>query len=133
MREYCEEEMWVWGFPNHKCQKFCQITSRRRVICKEFFGMSDLENPILTFPISQYSHCRKLQICIKWEKTRDIAAKCWVKLMFTLCDDWQFFWNYIIVKCEHDFLLFHSFATIVVFYNANCLINKHEFGCEVLF
>ena len=21
MREYCEEEMWVWIFPNHKCQK----------------------------------------------------------------------------------------------------------------
>ena len=46
--------------------------------------MSDLENPILTFPISQYSHCWKLQICIQWEKTREIAAKCWVKLMYTL-------------------------------------------------
>ena len=21
LREYCEEEMWIWGFPNHKCQK----------------------------------------------------------------------------------------------------------------
>ena len=21
MREYCEEEMWVWVFPHHKCQK----------------------------------------------------------------------------------------------------------------
>ena len=46
--------------------------------------MSDLENPILTFPISQYSHCWKLKLCIKWEKTREIAAKCWVKLMYTL-------------------------------------------------
>ena len=31
---------------------------------------------------------------------------------------WQFFWNFVIAKCEHDFL-FHSFSTIVVFYNAN--------------
>ena len=46
--------------------------------------MIDLENPILTFPISNYSHCWKLQICIKWEKTCEIAAKCWVKLMYTL-------------------------------------------------
>ena len=41
-------------------KKSCQITSRRQVIWR-VFGMSDLEKPILTFPISQYSHCRKLQ------------------------------------------------------------------------
>ena len=38
MREYCEEEMWVWVFPNHKCQKSCQITSQRQVICKDFLA-----------------------------------------------------------------------------------------------
>ena len=41
--------------------KVFQITSRRRVICKAFFGMSDVENSIVTFPTSQYSHCWKVQ------------------------------------------------------------------------
>ena len=50
LREYCEEEMWVWGFPNHKCQKSCQITKKTT----------------------------------KWEKTCEIAVKCWVKVMYTL-------------------------------------------------
>ena len=118
--EYCEEETWAWGFPNHKCQKSCQITGRRRVICKEFFGMSDLENPILTYPISQYSRCRKLQICINWEKTREIAAKCWVKLMYTLCDDLTIFlklrhckvWTWLFVP---QFRYYSSFLQCFIF------------------
>ena len=57
--------------------------------------MSDLENPILTFPISQYSHCWTLQIRIKWKKTCEIAAKCWVKLMYTL-------YNNLIVKLSQS-------------------------------
>lgn len=38
--------MWVLDFPHHECFKNLEITSRRR--------------NILTFPISQYSHCWKL-------------------------------------------------------------------------
>ena len=30
MREYCEEEMWVWVFPNHKCQKCQKILSNHK-------------------------------------------------------------------------------------------------------
>ena len=41
-------------------KKSCQITSCRWVVWR-IFSMSDLEKPILTFPISKYSHCRKLQ------------------------------------------------------------------------
>ena len=56
MRQYCEEEMWVLGFPNHECQKSCQITSRRRVICKEFLAWVIWKTP--------YSHFRSHSIDI---------------------------------------------------------------------
>ena len=52
--EYC-----VFHITN--AEKVFQITSRRRVIWKAFFGMSDVENSIITFPTSQYSHCWKIQ------------------------------------------------------------------------
>ena len=42
-------------------EKVFLIMSRRRVIWKTFFGMSDVENSIITFPTSKYSHC--------WNKT----------------------------------------------------------------
>ena len=57
MREYCEEAMWVWLFQYHKCQK---ILSNHKSKTSDFwrvFCMSDVENPIRTFWISQYSHC----------------------------------------------------------------------------
>ena len=47
-------EMLVWDFPNHS-------SSTR-----------DLENPILTFPISQYSHCRKLQKLVNLQQNDGI-------------------------------------------------------------
>ena len=47
MRERCDEGMWVLLFSNHKCTE-------------KVFGISDLEKPIIRFPILQYSHCRKL-------------------------------------------------------------------------
>ena len=33
MREYCEEELLVWVFPNHKCQKSCQISKTHFTLC----------------------------------------------------------------------------------------------------
>ena len=56
LRQYCEEEMWVLGFPNHECQKSCHITSRRRVICKEFLAWVIWK--------TQYSHFRSHSIDI---------------------------------------------------------------------
>ena len=52
--EYC-----VFHITN--AENVFQITSRRRVIWKAFFGMSDVENSIITFPTSLYSHCWKIQ------------------------------------------------------------------------
>ena len=53
---------------------------------KSHMPKSDLENPILTFPIPQYSHCWKLQIRCRYEgKTREIALKMTMFFMFTLC------------------------------------------------
>ena len=72
--------------------------------------MSDLENPILTFPISQYSHCRKLQICMKWEKTREIAAKCWVKLMYKLYNIFSFIYTTI---CSFSFYKYLNKVIII--------------------
>ena len=63
LKEYCEEEMWVWVFPNYKWQKSCQITSRRQVICKFFLESVIWKNPYSQFRShSTYSHCTKLQI-----------------------------------------------------------------------
>ena len=95
--------MWVWVFPNHKCQKI--LTNQ-----ESNFGMSDLENPILTFLISQYLCCWKLQI----RKNLWNYNKMMVFLMFTLCKvarktyvhtlKWCFFKIcQIVMKWEHEF------------------------------
>ena len=88
-------------------KKYCQITSRRRVIWW-VFGMSDVEKPILT-------HIFDLTV--------------FTLLKTTISQNWQFFWKIcqIVVKCVHEFYchfvkcvhwsLFNSFFTIVVFNN----------------
>ena len=40
LRQYCEEEMWVLGFPNHECQKSCCL------------GPTIFEIPYMTFCLS---------------------------------------------------------------------------------
>ena len=146
MRRKCE-----YGFFQiTNAKKSCQITSLRLVIW-QVFGMSDVEKPILTFPISQYSHCRKLQIRIYEEKTCQIATK-WryfscshfLKDEYNSCSHFKKMskthvhtlrrfekkniWKIrqILLKCEHKFYssFFHSFATITFFYNAPFLKNK---------
>ena len=107
----------MWILWDQKCEYgFFQITHAQDssnyllLTCDltRFFGICNLEKPILTFLISQYSHCWKLQMCIQWE---------WVKLMYKLYKvlskthvhtlqqfDW-FFWklHHIVAKCEHEF------------------------------
>ena len=43
-------EMWVWGFPNHSCQKIPYKSLVFDSWFDKIFGICDLENPILTFP-----------------------------------------------------------------------------------
>ena len=89
VRRKCENGF----FEITNAKKSCQIMSSRQLIWRDF-GMSDLEKPILTSSISQYSPCRKLQMHI-WRKKlikqqqsegnfHVQTFKRWVKLMFTL-------------------------------------------------
>ena len=127
MRECYEEEMWVWCFPNHKCQKTCQITSQRQVICKEFwhewFGKPHTHISDLTvFTLLKTTNMKILQI---WWKNLRNCSKMMVFFMFTLFKvaethvhtlqsdskthvhtHWQFFfWKIcqIVIKYEYDF------------------------------
>ena len=70
MREYCEEEMWVWVFPNHECQKSCGI-----LICKEF----------LAWVLSQCTHMWLdwlLQIS-NFTRQKNLWNWCWSKAMYS--------------------------------------------------
>ena len=78
-------------------KKSCQNHESRN------FGMSAFENPIsyvLTFPISQYSQCWKLQIKRYVAKTHEIALK-WLSFSWKLnsCSHlttiWRFFLKFV--------------------------------------
>ena len=109
MREHCEEEMWVWLFPHHKCQKI----------------LSNHESKTSDLTSFWHEWCGKTNTHIS-----DLTV--FTLLKTTITQIWQFFWKncQIVVKCVHEFYchfvkcvhwsLFNSFFTIVVFNNVHC-------------
>ena len=92
MSEYCEEEMWVWLFPHHKCQKILSNheskTSDLTSFWHEWCGKKG------------YSHFRSHSICIV--KNYNYA-------------DLTFFWKFhhIVVDCVGVHELYCHFAKCI--------------------
>ena len=111
LREYCEEEMWVWLFPHHKCQKILSNHESKTSYLTSFW----------------HEWCGKTNTHIS-------NLTVFTLLKTTITQIWHFFFEKFVkslVKCEHEFYghfvkcvdgsFFNSFFTIVFFNNAVCL------------
>ena len=80
MRDYCEEEMWTWVFPHHKCQK---ILSKSRGEA-EWFGRNFLARVVRRNPCSHFrSHSNHIvenykqkQNIFFWSNSADYCGGC---------------------------------------------------------
>ena len=108
MRDYCQEEMWVWVFPHHKWQK---ILSKSRGKA-EWFGRNFLSRVVRKKP---YSHFRSDSNHIV-ENYKQQSKTCWdnQKCFFKLSLFFAFCINFS-VKLEQSICLFSNISLFLYF------------------
>ena len=103
MREYCEEELLVWVFPNHKCQKSCQISKTHFTLCDN-----------LTF--------------LFW-KLHHVVVKCEHEFYcnFVKCEHGFLFYSFDIIVVFNNVNTVRSEMWVCVFPNHSCqkFLTKH--------
>ena len=68
MREYCEEEMWVWVFPNHKCQKILSNHESKMSdlsVYVENYKFTDMKEKLVKLQYWWYFSCSHF---VNWRK-----------------------------------------------------------------